>query len=108
MDTAQRQTELGLLDEWVTRNQDSSLRMSRTTVGQYGLRFAFYGRTSTIGHQDRTSSQGWQREVADSVVAGHGAVVVEFFDAGCSRRLPFSSRPDAAEVRLTKCTSSGS
>ena len=98
METAQRQTELGLLDEWIIGNRHRSPRTSRTTVDQHGLRFAFYGRTSTIGHQDRTSSQGWQREVADSVVAGHGGVVVEFFDAGCSRRLPWSSRPEAAAL----------
>lgn len=98
METAQRQTELGLLDEWIIGNRHRSPRTSRTTVDQHGLRFAFYGRTSTIGHQDRTSSQGWQREVADSVVAGHGGVVVEFFDAGCSRRLSWSSRPEAAAL----------
>ena len=63
-----------------------------------GLRFAFYGRTSTVGHQDRASSHGWQREAADSLVAGHGAVVAEFFDAGCSRRLPWSARLEAAAL----------
>ncbi len=62
------------------------------------MRFAFYGRTSTIGHQDTVSSRGWQREAAESVIAGHGAVVAEFFDVGCSRRLPWSSRPDAAAL----------
>ena len=63
-----------------------------------GLRFAFYGRTSTIGHQDTASSRGWQREAAASVIAGHGEMVAEFFDAGCSRRLPWSSRPEAAAL----------
>ncbi|MFP5283468.1 MAG: hypothetical protein ACLGIF_08470 [Actinomycetes bacterium] len=32
------------------------------------------------------------------MVAGHGAVQVEFFDEGCSRRLPWSSRPEAAAL----------
>ncbi|WP_297537899.1 recombinase family protein [Amycolatopsis sp.] len=63
---------------------------------QLGLRFAFYGRTSTVEHQDRLSSRGWQREVAESVIAGRGAIVAKFFDAGCSRRLPWSARPEAA------------
>ncbi|QRP42720.1 hypothetical protein [Amycolatopsis sp. FDAARGOS 1241] len=34
--------------------------------------FAFYGRTSTVRHRDRASSQGWQRDLADHVITGHG------------------------------------
>nr|CEL13495.1 Site-specific recombinase [Kibdelosporangium sp. MJ126-NF4] len=49
-----------------------------------GLRFAFYGRMSTEEYQDRVTSLSWQREVADELVAGEGAVVAEFFD-GVSR-----------------------
>jgi hypothetical protein len=45
-----------------------------TAVG-HGLRFAFYGRTSTEGFQDPVSSRAWQREVAESVIAGHGEIV---------------------------------
>ena len=50
-----------------------------------GLRFAFCGRTSTR-HQDRVSPQGWQRDMADELVAGHGQVVAsgEIF---CQSRL---------------------
>ncbi|GAB3150213.1 hypothetical protein GCM10027258_47950 [Amycolatopsis stemonae] len=58
-----------------------------------GLRFAFYGRTSTTCHQDRVSSQGWQRDMADELVAGHGQVVAAFFDADTSRRIPWRQRP---------------
>ncbi|RKT55548.1 hypothetical protein C8E97_4218 [Saccharothrix australiensis] len=47
-----------------------------------GLRFAFYGRTSTIEHQDPETSRAWQLEVCEDLVAGHGRIVVHFFDAG--------------------------
>ncbi|MGH3450238.1 MAG: recombinase family protein, partial [Haloechinothrix sp.] len=50
---------------------------------------------------------GWQREVAEDVVTGHGVIVSEFFDAGCSRRLEWADRPQAAallaEVQGTDC-----
>jgi site-specific DNA recombinase len=62
------------------------------------VRFAFYGRTSTVDYQDRCSSRGWQREVAESVIAGRGWIVEEFFNVGCSRRLPWSRRPRAAAL----------
>lgn len=63
-----------------------------------GLRFAFYGRTSTTGHQDRRTSYGWQREAADSLITGEGAIVADYFDAGCSREVPWSRRPQAAAL----------
>jgi site-specific DNA recombinase len=98
MEATREQGATNLLDEWMAR---SCRKLSQADLGQLreqGTRFAFYGRTSTIGHQDRASSFGWQREAADCLVAGHGAVVVEFFDAGCSRRLPRSDRPEAAAL----------
>lgn len=94
MDATREQNDPHLLDEWMVRRQYKPPRADLAP----GLRFALYGRTSTVGHQDRASSHGWQREAADSLVAGHGAVVVEFFDAGCSRRLPWSARPEAAAL----------
>lgn len=63
-----------------------------------GLRFAFYGRTSTEDYQDRASSEYWQRDVAENVIFGRGAVVSEFFDSGYSRRLPWTDRPEAAAL----------
>ncbi|MGH3875412.1 MAG: hypothetical protein ACRDSK_00075 [Actinophytocola sp.] len=36
------------------------------------LRFAFYGRTSTKDYQDPASSQCWQRDVAENIIAGRG------------------------------------
>jgi site-specific DNA recombinase len=62
------------------------------------LRFAFYGRVSTVRHQDTTSSRGWQRDMTSDLVAGHGRLVVEFFDVGCSRRVPWCRRPRAREL----------
>jgi DNA invertase Pin-like site-specific DNA recombinase len=59
------------------------------------VRFAFYGRTSTLAHQNLQTSRGWQREAAEGLVAGHGSIVAEFFDAGCSRRVPWQGRPQA-------------
>lgn len=66
--------------------------------GRGDLRFAFYGRTSTVEHQDPVSSRGWQREAADAAIGGRGRVVREFFDAGSSRRRAWSRRPQAAAL----------
>ena len=46
------------------------------------LRFAFYGRVSTEDHQDPVASRVRQRDQADALVAGHGRIVADFFDAG--------------------------
>ncbi|WIX76629.1 recombinase family protein [Amycolatopsis carbonis] len=53
---------------------------------------------STVEFQDRTTSLGRQREVADETIRGHGVIVAEYFDEGCSRRLPWSERPAAAQL----------
>ena len=68
-----------------------------TAVG-LGLRFAFYGRTSTEGFQDPVSSQAWQREVAESVIAGRGEIVEDFVDVGWSREVAWERRPRAAAL----------
>ena len=62
------------------------------------LRFAFYGRTSTSDWQDPASSRAWQLSAARDCVAGHGLIVVEYVDIGCSRTLPWSARPRAATL----------
>jgi hypothetical protein len=62
------------------------------------LRFAFYGRISTTGFQDAASSRRWQHDSATDVIAGHGMVVAEYFDVGCSRRRPWHQRPQAAAL----------
>ncbi len=53
---------------------------------------------STVEFQDRETSSGWQREVAEETVRGHGVIVAEYFDEGCSRRLPWHQRPAAAQL----------
>ncbi len=77
-------------------------RTTRHTPGtgetDRGVRFAFYGRISTRNHQDRFSSSGWQREAAETLITGRGTIVAEFFDTGCSRRLPWHRRRQAAAL----------
>jgi DNA invertase Pin-like site-specific DNA recombinase len=75
-----------------------AIRTSSLPEHTSGLRFAFYGRTSTARRRDRASSQGWQRDMADDLIAGRGQVVAVYFDAGTSRRLPWSRRPQAAQL----------
>ena len=106
MDTARERTTPSLFDQWTTRSWRGSSRTGLGVRHREGLRFAFYGRMSTTEHQDRASSRAWQREAADCLVAGHGVVEVEFFDEGCSRRLPWSSRPEAAAL-LAELSSPG-
>ncbi|WP_328647398.1 recombinase family protein [Amycolatopsis sp. NBC_00348] len=85
-----------LLAQWMTTGK--STRTSPPTQVSNGLRFVFYGRTSTVRHQDRVSSQGWQRDMADNLITGHGQIVATYFDAGTSRRVPWAQRPQAARL----------
>jgi len=62
------------------------------------LRFAFYGRVSTEDYQDPVTSRVRQRDQAGALVAGHGRIVAEYFDAGQSRVLPWPRRPQAAAL----------
>lgn len=70
----------------------------RPEGAKIGLRFAYYGRTSTGRFQDPGSSQEWQRANATRVIDGRGRIVVEFFDVGYSRALPWHHRPQAAAL----------
>jgi site-specific DNA recombinase len=62
------------------------------------LRFAFYGRISTADYQDEVSSRRWQYDSAAGVIAGRGTIIAEYFDIGCSRRLPWTPWPQAAAL----------
>jgi hypothetical protein len=42
------------------------------------------------------SSARWQRDFAEDLIEGRGSIVAKFFDVGCSRRLEWSERPQAA------------
>jgi hypothetical protein len=87
-----------VLNSWLRRARvpDVAGRPKPDAAG--GLRFAFYGRVSTAGFQERDSSRRWQRDVAADLIAGHGRIVVEFFDVDRSRRLPWRLRPQAAAL----------
>ena len=61
-------------------------------------RFAFYGRVSTEDWQDPVTSRARQRDQAAALVAGHGTIVAEFFDAGESRTLAWARRRQAAAL----------
>jgi hypothetical protein len=79
-------------------------RPRREAVGGVPLlRFAFYGRMSTEEYQDRVTSLSWQREVAAEMIGGRGAIVVEFFDEGVTRRLSWWERPAAAALLAAVC-----
>src|SRR6266581_529947 len=53
---------------------------------------------STEDHQDPVTSLARQRAQAGALVAGHGRIVAEFFDAGQSRTLAWARRPQAAAL----------
>jgi site-specific DNA recombinase len=89
-----------LFAAWMQREQEAvpRIRGGPVTHGGSGLRFALYGRISTCNYQDQVSSRRWQHDSAVDVVAGHGAIVVEYFDVGCSRSRPWMKRPQAREL----------
>ena len=60
---------------------------------------AFYGRCSTEDNQDPETSLGWQLSNARKFVEPlGGTVVVEFFDVGQSRSVPWERREEAARL----------
>jgi hypothetical protein len=85
-----------LLGWWIRQTDRPTRARRRPARPAAGLRFAFYGRISTEDFQDRLSSARWQRDFAEEVIAGRGRIVADFFDVGCSRRLPWADRPQAA------------
>ena len=82
------------LEAWAERTG----RRRAAGHGRGGLRFAFYGRVSTEDWQDPVTSRARQRDQAAALVAGHGRIVAEFFDAGYSRTLAWARRPQAAAL----------
>lgn len=90
----------GSFDSWL-ETPVSARRRGRSPgprPGPGGLRFAFYGRISTLEYQDPVSSRAWQVEAAGRVIAGRGRIVAEFFDVATSRSLPWARRPQAANL----------
>ncbi|MEV0271513.1 recombinase family protein [Hamadaea sp. NPDC050747] len=86
-----------LLGWWIGANgpgRRTRIPRQRTTASGL-LGFAFYGRDSTEDFQDRLSSSRWQRDFAQELIDGRGAITAEFFDVGVSRRTPWHLRPQA-------------
>jgi DNA invertase Pin-like site-specific DNA recombinase len=88
------------LTAWLSDNPNRARIRGRAhaATSNRGLRFAFYGRTSTSRQQDPATSREWQLEDAVRVIDGRGRIVVEFFDVGYSRSLPWHHRPQAAAL----------
>lgn len=89
-----------VLDEWLAQPGRPARSRGRVMRAVGGLRFAFYGRTSSTGLQEPANSRRWQLESARNLVAGHGQIVAEFFDLGYSRRLGLAHRPEAADLLI--------
>src|SRR5882757_3943780 len=88
-----------ILTGWMGKHAENRVRGPRRSAeSPPGLRFAFYGRTSTTEHQDPHTSRAWQLEVSSELIAGHGHIVATFFDAGVSRRNTWRDRPEAADL----------
>ena len=92
--------KVDLLVQWMTTGRANRPTPPPQPGG--GLRFAFYGRTSTTRHQDRVSSQGWQCDMANDLITGRGQIVAEYFDAGTSRRVPWRQRSRAAQREVLR------
>ncbi|MGH3404902.1 MAG: recombinase family protein [Streptosporangiaceae bacterium] len=94
MPAAGREPAGDALASWAER----SGRHREAEPGQGALRFAFYGRVSTEDYQDPVTSRARQLGQAAALMAGHGRITAEFFDAGQSRVLPWARRPQAAAL----------
>lgn len=66
--------DAGALTGWIRRQSTGTKQRAHGSRANR-LRFAFYGRMSTKEYQDRVTSYGWQREVADELVADQGSIV---------------------------------
>ncbi|MEU7650806.1 recombinase family protein [Micromonospora taraxaci] len=99
VDVSDDQGEKDPLDRWLNERSEAPAQPRARRQG--GLRFAFYGRMSTVEHQDRVTSRHWQLDCATELAFGHGAIVAEYFDVGCSRRRSWQHRPQSATLLAT-------
>jgi hypothetical protein len=53
---------------------------------------------STDRFQDFATSVGWQRAMAEDLIAGHGTIVAEFIDQDFTRSRGWARRPEAAKL----------
>ncbi|MCE6995402.1 recombinase family protein [Saccharothrix sp. S26] len=85
------------LAEWIAATVPPGIpAMDAAPVGS--LRFLFYGRASTREHQDPRTSRAWQLDVSRRLTCGHGVIVGEYFEVGCSRQVPWHLRLRAAAM----------
>ena len=98
MDALFENDDRDVLQSWIGGQGRRRRVVEPPDAGVPDMRFAFYGRTSTTQYQDPVTSQAWQREVATTLIAGHGTITAEFFDVGCSRRVSWERRPEAAAL----------
>jgi hypothetical protein len=89
-----------LLGSWIARiDRKATWSLRRNdTAAVAGIRFAFYARMSTDRFQDLATSVGWQRAMADDLIAGHGTIVGEYIDQGFTRSSGWTRRPEAAKL----------
>ncbi|WP_328414510.1 hypothetical protein OG470_20350 [Micromonospora sp. NBC_00389] len=99
VDVSDDQGEEDPLARWLNEQSKPPAHPQARRPG--GLRFAFYGRMSTVEHQDRVTSRHWQVDCATELVSGHGAIVAKYFDVGCSRRRSWRHRPQSAALLAT-------
>jgi site-specific DNA recombinase len=83
------------LASWLHGHTTPRTRGGPVQPAAAAVRFAFYGRVSTRDNQDEQSSRQWQYQNAERVIADAGVIVRSFFDAGYSRTLPWTDRPQA-------------
>ncbi|MGM1065023.1 recombinase family protein [Saccharothrix sp. Mg75] len=85
------------LAEWIAATIPPGIpALDAASVGS--LRFLFYGRAFTHEHQDPRTSRAWQLDVSRRLTDGHGAIVGEYFEVGCSRQVPRHLRPRVAAM----------
>jgi site-specific DNA recombinase len=83
---------------WAQHHDRKTAWRRRHLIDTTSIRFAFYGRMSTDRFQHFASSAGWQRSVANDLIAGHGSIVVEYIDQGFTRSRGWARRPEAAKL----------
>jgi len=87
------------LAQWIAASAPPrNSRNDKASSDEGLLRMLFLGRASTAEHQDPRTSKAWQLDLAGKVIEDRGVIVGEYFDAACSRQVPWHQRPQAAAL----------